>query len=126
MTELQILSAIKNNGGSIEFTALLNQNMTDANRDSLADQERIKQMIKNGLLSGKTDAYCHISITKPGRLHLQNATYLEEQNKKRETVDAESKSEQKRQNRFLRITTLVSLGIAAITTLIALVGLFVK
>jgi hypothetical protein len=38
MTELQILNAVKNNGGSIEFTALLNLGKTDLTWEPVADQ----------------------------------------------------------------------------------------
>lgn len=73
MTEFQILSALKNNGGCMEYTALLNQNMTDTNRDPSADEARISQMIKDKLLEGKAEAYHNISITKYGRMFLQDA-----------------------------------------------------
>lgn len=82
MTELQILSVVENCGGSIEYTNLLNFNLTDTNRDTLADKARIEQMIGKGLLKGKTDAFCCISISNSGKLHLQNARYLEEQKQK--------------------------------------------
>lgn len=111
MTELQILSAVKNNGGSIEYTALLNLNMTDTNRDSLADEARIEQMIEDGLLKGKTDAYCHISITKPGRLHLQNAYYLEEQNNKLTDEAAKNKANEHRHDWKLAIGGAVIAGL---------------
>ena len=103
MTELQILSVIKNNGGSIEYTALLNQNMTDSNRDALADKALIEQMIGDKLLVGKTGAYCHISISDQGRLYLQNAYYLEEQNKKLTENAAKNESKKNRHDWFLAI-----------------------
>ena len=96
MTDLQILAAVKNNGGSIEYTDLLNQNMTDTNRDGLADEARIKQMIEDGLLKGKTEAYCHISITKPGRLRLQDFYYLEDQEKNLADEASKNKSNEHR------------------------------
>ena len=103
MTELQILSVIKNNGGSIGYTDLLNQNLTDTARDGLADKARIKQMIEAGLLEGRTDAYCSISITDTGRLHLQNASYLEDQNKKLAKESAKNKSKENRHDWLLTI-----------------------
>lgn len=111
MTELQILSAITNNGGSIEYTALLNQNMTDSNRDGLADKARIEQMIKDGLLDGRTDAYCNISITKLGRLHLQDACYLEDQNKKLADDAAKNESKKNRHDWYLAIVGAVIAGL---------------
>ena len=111
MTEFQILSAIKNNGGSIEYTALLNLNITDTNRDGLADKARIEQMIKDDLLKGKTDAYCHISITDPGRLYLQNAYYLEEQNKKLADDTAKNKAKKKKHDWWLAIGGAIIAGL---------------
>ena len=103
MTETQILSVIKNNGGSIEYTALLNQNLTDSNRDVFADKERIKQMINDNLLTGETEAYSRISISNKGRLYLQNAYYLEEQNKKLAEDAANDEGKKNRHDWFLAI-----------------------
>lgn len=96
MTELQILSALKHNGGSMDYATLINLNMTDVNRDALADQARIKQMIDDKLLVGKADAFCNISISDIGRLHLQNACNLEDQEKK---LAKESAKNQAKKNR---------------------------
>ena len=103
MTELQILSVIKNNGGSIGYTDLLNQNLTDTNRDPSADKARIEQMIQRGLLEGRTDAYCSISITNPGRLHLQDAAYLEEQKQQLADEAARENSKNKRHDWYIAI-----------------------
>lgn len=103
MTEFQILSAIKNNDGSIEYTALLNLNMTDTKRDTLADKERIKKMISKGLLKGKADAFCQITITNRGRLHLQNAYYLEEQKQKFAKDNAKNEAKKNRHDWWLAI-----------------------
>lgn len=111
MTELQILSVIKNKGGSIGYTDLLNQNLTDSNRDSRADKARIEQMIQKGLLEGRTDAFCSISITDTGRLHLQDATYLEDQNKKLAKEAADNKSKENRHDWFLTIGGAVVAGL---------------
>lgn len=103
MTELQILSVIKNNGGSIGYTDLLNQNLTDTARDGSADKVRIEQMIEAGLLSGRTDSYCSISITDLGRLRLQDATYLEEQKQQLADEAARDDSKNKRHDWYIAI-----------------------
>ena len=121
MTELQILSAVKNSGGSIQYTALLSLNVSDTHQDALADKARIEKMIKDNLLSGKTEAYGSISITNPGRMYLQNAAYLEDISKQRDKEYANIRAEEKRHNKFLRITTLISLGIAAVTLILTLI-----
>ena len=114
MTEFQILSAIKNNGGSIGYTDLLNLNMTDTVRDPLADKARIEQLISKKLLAGATDAYCQLSITNEGRMHLQNAQYLEEhQNQLAEDV-TNNKTKEYRHNWFI---TIVGAFITGLITL---------
>ena len=121
MTELQILSAVKNSGGSIQYTALLSFNASDTHLDPIADKERIDEMIEKNLLSGKTEAYCNISITKEGRMYLQNAAYLEDISKQRDKEYADIRAEEKRHNKFLRFTTLISLGIAAVTLILTFI-----
>ena len=111
MTEVQILTAIKNNGGSFEYTDLLNLNITEANRDTLADKERIVQMLRNGLLKGETQPYSLISITDKGRLHLQNAAYLEEQNKQLAEDAAKDKSKKNRHDWSLAIGSAFIAGL---------------
>ncbi len=103
MTELQILSVTKNKGGSIGYTDLLNQNLTDSNRDPSADKARIEQMIQKGLLEGRTDAFCSISITDTGRLHLQDAAYLEEQKQQLADDAARENSKNKRHDWYIAI-----------------------
>ncbi len=103
MTEFQILSAVKNNGGCMRYVDLLNLNLTDVNRDPLADKARISKMIEAKLLEGKTEAYCSISITKEGRLFLQDAYYIEEQNSKLAYDRANEISNQKRHDLWVAL-----------------------
>lgn len=114
MTELQILSAIKNNGGSIEFTSLLNLNMTDTKRDILADKARIKQMIEKGLLEGKADAFSYVSISDRGRLYLQNAQYLEEQQQKLANYTAQNEAKKNRHDWYIAIISGLIAGLIGI------------
>lgn len=126
MTDIQILSAIKNNGGSMDFVSVLNLNITDNNRDALADKSRIEKMINDKLLEGKTNAHCQIVITDAGRQFLQDQYYLEEQRQKDAQEAAKDKADQKRRNRFLCATTIISLVIAALAVAIAFVELIMK
>lgn len=103
MTEFQILSAVKNSNGSMEFTALLNLNVTDTHRDFSADEARIGQMIGDKLLKGRAEANCLISITKEGSLFLQNAYHLEEQKKKLAEKAAKKEADKKRHDWGLAI-----------------------
>lgn len=90
MTDLQILSAVRDNGGSMEYTALLNLGLSYPNHDSLADKARIEKLIKDKCLSGETEAYSAIALKRPGRLYLQ-ALQQEE---------AQRAADEKRQQKF--------------------------
>ncbi len=98
MTDLQILTAVKNNNGAINYTDLLNLNMSDAYRDPSADKYRINKLIEQKYLKGSTEAYGTISITDNGRLFLQDSYYLEEQNKKLDKNASNEKAKEKRHN----------------------------
>ncbi len=71
MTDLQILTTVRDNGGSMEYTALLNHGLSYPNHDSLADMARIEKLIEDKHLLGKTEAYSTIALRKHGRLYLQ-------------------------------------------------------
>ena len=114
MTEFQILSATKNNGGNIGYTDLLNLNMTDPVRDPLADKARIKQMISDGLLNGATDAYCLISITDAGRRYLQDACYLDEQKKQLAKEASKKETNKNRHEWKLAIVGAIISGLAGL------------
>lgn len=111
MTELQILSAVKNNGGNIAFTSLLNLSITDTHQDPIADTARIEQMIKDDLLSGSTTAYGSISITKEGRVFLQNACYLEDHEKDLAKKASNDISKQHRHDWKLALGGAIAAGI---------------
>lgn len=71
MTELQILSAVKNNGGSIEYVDLLNIGRSDPKSDSISDRDLIRKLIDSHILSGKQEAYGTICFGENGRLRLK-------------------------------------------------------
>lgn len=123
MTEIQILSAIKNKGGSIEYTDLLNLNMTDTNRDTIADEVRIKKMISDKLLEGNAKEFCYISISDSGRLHLQNSCYLEEQNQKLAEDATRNETKKKRHDWSLALGSAFFAGLIGL--LFELIAFFV-
>ena len=96
MTDIQILTAVKNNNGSIKYVDLLNLNLSDAYRDPSADKCRINKLIGDKYLKGNTEAHGTISITDNGRLFLQDSYYLEEQNKKLDENASNEKAREKR------------------------------
>ena len=78
MTELQILNAVKNNGGSIDFAYLLNLGKTDRIWEPIADKKLIEELITEKVLAGNTGGFSTISFGENGLLRLrdlQNAEY---------------------------------------------------
>jgi hypothetical protein len=107
MTELQILTAVKNNNGTIGFVDLLNLSLTDPHPDPIADEDRIKQMIKDGLLTGEAGAYSQIHISKYGRRFLQDSCYASEEEQKAADKRSQEASDNHRRN--LKTTILGAL-----------------
>lgn len=107
MTNLQILTAVKNNNGTIGFVDLLNLSLAEPNRDPIADEDRIKQMIKDGLLTGEVGAYSQIHISKYGRRFLQDSCYANEEEQK--TADKTSQEASDNHRRNLKTTILGAL-----------------
>lgn len=82
MTELQILTAIDNNGGRMKFAELMNLGKTDQNWMPNADHQRICQLIDAKVLSGKTEAYGSISFGEKGVLRYQDLILQQEADRK--------------------------------------------
>lgn len=70
MTEKQILTAVKNNGGHIEYTQLLSMNLSESKPRPRADKALIGILIRDGFLLGQAKASVLISITDAGELRL--------------------------------------------------------
>ena len=96
MTELQILSAVKNNGGSIGYVDLLNIGLSDPEFDALADRDLIRKLIASDVLSGKQEAYSQISFGKNGRLRLKELAQQEQERTQKEDKDRADKRDQRR------------------------------
>lgn len=119
MTDIQILNAVKNNNGSIQYTELLNQSLTDAYIDGSADKERINNLIKSGLLEGETRAYCSISLKPEGRLYLQEKHYSDEQEQK--IADYTANENAKKSKQDWQIAVFSAIGGAVISGLVGFV-----
>lgn len=92
MTELEILTAIKNNGDSIGYTELLNIGLTSQNGDVLTDSDLIEILIHQDVLSGNPNAFGRITFGKYGRLRLQQLQQL----KQKSDEDAAKAAKEKR------------------------------
>lgn len=115
MTELQILNAVKNNGGSIDFTELLNMGKTDSSLDSIADKRLIEKLIKSEVLSGRTEAYALITFGKEGHLRLRDL-----QQSANDLADhmADEQSEKYADKRFQTSQTILGIVIGSLFTLL--------
>ena len=71
MTDFQILDAIRNNGGSIGFTDLLNQGLSMSKPDGNADKYRIQRLLADHYISGDASAYGTIRIESKGLVLLE-------------------------------------------------------
>lgn len=115
MTELQILSAVKNNGGSIGYVALLNLGLSDPVHDPLTDRDLIRKLIDTQVLFGKPGANSTISFGKEGRLRLQELQQLDEEHRQK-VSDNEANKKADRKSQLLN--TLLGAVIGAILTLL--------
>lgn len=94
MTELQILNAVKTNGGSVAYTKLLNISLADANHSPAADKQLIRNLISADILSGSTGAYGTIRFGRQGELRLRQLQ--QDESTRAENIRAEQAQEQNR------------------------------
>lgn len=115
MTELQILNAVKNSGGSIGFVELLNMGKTDSSLDSFADKRLIEKLIESEVLSGRTEAYALITFGKDGHLRLRDL-----QQSANDLADhmAYEQSEKHADKRFQTSQTILGIVIGSLFTLL--------
>lgn len=111
MTDLQILTAVKNSGGTIRYTDLLNLGLTDAAFDPLADRARIHALRYAGALSGDLSACSSVSFTAQG--HLLLAKLQSEDSIQQKIACDEAKKE--KQQRFENQLAVANLFVPIIT-----------
>ena len=109
MTVLQILSAIKNNGHSIEYSELLNSGNSDPNRDPTADNLRLQALKADRYIKGRLEPFHYISLTSKGIKRLDEL-YKE----------ADKESKQERQQRFDNKVSVASVLVPLITFVLGL------
>lgn len=95
MTELQVLSAIKNRGGSISYTDLLNIGASDNPWEPLTDRELIARLAEDQILSGGQCAYGKISFGKHGRLRLKELEQCEQERSQKAAEEIAGKRAQR-------------------------------
>lgn len=115
MTELQILTAIDNNGGRMKFVELMNLGKTDQNWMPNADHQRICQLIDAKVLSGKPSAFGTISFGPNGHLRLWD---LQQASDNLSKQMADNQSEKNADRRFQLFNTLLGAVIGAAITLL--------
>lgn len=91
MTELQILTAVRNNKGPISYATLLGLNLAEPTPDSVSDKALITSLIEQKYLTGRTAAYSTISITEKGRLRLNHLNDIEKLKQKQEKLRQEDR-----------------------------------
>ena len=96
MTELQILIALKNNNGSMDYTGLLNLGKADPVWNPCSDKVLVDSLLAEKILSGTAQAYGLITFGEKGRLRLQE---LEQIAQERTQESAERAKEKKSQFR---------------------------
>ena len=115
MTELQILTAIKNSGNSIRFTDLLNQGLTDPKPDPNSDKLRLEYLLSENYISGKMGAYERLSLTPKGIAHLDQ---LQQELQKQDDDRSYAAAQTRKQKNFDLISSLVGAVLGAIMTLV--------
>ena len=91
MTDLQILTAVKDHHG-LQYTELLNLGLSCPNHDPIADNAQIEKLIQDKYLAGRAEAYCTVRLTNKGRLYLQQL----QQELDKQCRQAAEKAEEKR------------------------------
>lgn len=91
MDELQILSAIKDNGGSIQYTELLNRG-----KDPSADHQLLLSLVANDVVSGSLEPFSIICFGAAGHARL---SYLQSEKEKMDQQAAQDTKEKRKQFR---------------------------
>ena len=100
MTELQILSAVKNSGDRISFTKLPSLNCCDPEPYASHDNALINSLISAGYLRGGVRAYATISMTDEGRKYLAKLISEEDLAAQAKEELSKQKAKEEEQQRF--------------------------
>ena len=115
MTELQILCALKNAGGSMLYTDLLNLGLAEPVHDPNSDRKRIVHLRDLGEITGELKAHHRLEITPKGIARLD--AEKQELDKKIEERTYDS-ANQRRQNKFSLLSAFLVAVFSAMLTLV--------
>lgn len=103
MTEIQILSAIENNGGCIDYVELLNIGKADPKWEPEVDRELVEVLLQAGTIKGKAEAFGAIAFGRCGRLRLRELEEHEDNVRKQRAGDKADKRMDKKFQLFLTL-----------------------
>ena len=97
MNDYQILSAVRENGGSITFKELMDMGLSDKKHNPVEDSYRIENLLSGGFLSGSIAPYGRIRMERKGTALLD---LLEQKLQELENQRADKIAEQEKQRQF--------------------------
>ena len=81
MTDIQLLTAIHNNKGTIEYSELINHPPKKVKFSPDSDHQRLDHLRSRGFITGRLDAYSTVSLTPAGLAYLDD--FMKEQENRR-------------------------------------------
>lgn len=125
MTKLEILFYLEKNGGSLEFTDLLNKDSAVPD-NGLRDKGLIVHLINEGYLSGTPKAYERVRLTPAAYAYLdqQRSTKLykrlnrEHRREQKKAKDKNPNQSKRKINLFFKIIAAVLGAVASAVTII--------
>ena len=119
MTEFQILTAVRNSHGPIDYVQLLNLGKTETNWDPVADEVLIKKLLTAKLLNGEAKAYSVITLSDRGTLRLLELQQQIKDAKKNADNEAKQRRDDKRHDWAIAIVgTLLGAVLGVLCTLL--------
>lgn len=109
MTILEILTCVKE-ASVIDYVELLNKSNVD--KDYIANESRIKELLRNNYLKGSAEPYSTITLTDKGQLLLNELQEI-----------ANQQANQERQTRFENKISIASVLVPCVTFIL---GMFVE
>ena len=115
MNELQFLCALKNAGGSMQYTDLLNLGLAEPVHDPNSDRKRIVHLRDLGEITGELKASTRLEITPKGIARLDAEKQELDKIIEDRTYDS---ANQRRQNKFSLLSAFLVAAFGSALTLI--------